>query len=160
MCSLLSLSLFLSCAAVCSVVVPCSAPSLTRWSVYYCPAAKCTTACVGDATKKCGGFWLISVGELSPPGCASGTGGWLFVGALLGGFSGYLVGGVLFNMQSRGKPAGVQAIPNLEAWQALGGLVQDGVGFAQVSSQEIDYIDPGAWLVQAICCRLRRVGMF
>jgi hypothetical protein len=91
---------------------------------------KCTTACKGDDTKKCGGYWLVNIGQLYPPGCASSDAGWMLVGVLLGGSSLYFVLGTLFNMQSRGKPAGLQALPHLEYWQSLGGLVQDGVGFA------------------------------
>lgn len=93
--------------------------------------SKCNTACKGDSTEKCGGYWLINVGQLYPPGCASSDAGWVLVGVLLGGLSLYLVVGTLLNMQSRGKPAGMQALPHLEYWQSLGGLVQDGVGFTK-----------------------------
>jgi hypothetical protein len=92
--------------------------------------AKCTTACTGDPSKKCGGYWLINVGQLSPAGCADSDLGWMIVGLLLGGSSLYVVLGTLFNMQSKGKPAGLQALPQLELWQSVGGLVQDGVGFS------------------------------
>ena len=96
---------------------------------------KCTTACAGDGTKKCGGYWLVNIGQLYPPGCASSDAGWMLVGVLLGGSSLYLVLGTFFNMQSRGKPAGLQALPHLEYWQNLGGLVHDGVGFTRSNLQ-------------------------
>merc|ERR1711871_623756 len=47
-----------------------------------------------------------------------------FVGGAL-----YITGGVYYNFKKKGVPLGIEAIPNINFWRELPGLVNDGVRF-------------------------------
>jgi len=92
--------------------------------------ALCQYATVITHPNACGG----GVGP-NPPGKKTGGGGlgfgWIFVIVLLSSSVAYLIGGFIINWKLRGASPGVDALPQVELWKQVPGLVLDGFVFTK-----------------------------
>eukprot|EP00163_Fabomonas_tropica_P010107 TRINITY_DN20129_c0_g1_i1.p1 TRINITY_DN20129_c0_g1~~TRINITY_DN20129_c0_g1_i1.p1 ORF type:complete len:233 (-),score=55.41 TRINITY_DN20129_c0_g1_i1:221-919(-) len=56
------------------------------------------------------------------------SGGWIFFIILISSFSVYLIGGTVYKAQRQGQ-SGIEAVPNIDFWRNLPGLIKDGFRF-------------------------------
>ena len=93
--------------------------------------AKCNSNCPGDPTQHCGGGYTMIISEI----VCSALWGWTFIGAVVVGGGGYLVGGVLWGRRVLGRTgAGLKPHPHHDEWGNLQALVNDGIHFARGGS--------------------------
>eukprot|EP01048_Picozoa_sp_COSAG05_P023490 COSAG05_NODE_5110_length_1260_cov_9.438415_1_plen_233_part_10 len=89
--------------------------------------------CAGNGSETCGGSYRVLIFKKD---CGSQWGLWFSV-VLLFALGGYFVVGTAYMHHKHGL-IGEKALPNLAFWQALAGLVMDGVTFAKFT------LSPGA----------------